>query len=85
MGKQHPHLPAWQWRSNPQRHQRATTQAAHLIAAGLMVVAFLLLASGIFSGNASSAVIGLIALFAALALKQQSRTGEAKQEKGRAF
>jgi len=36
-----------------------------------MVVAFLLLAAGIFSGNASSAVIGLVTLFAAMSLQHQ--------------
>ncbi len=43
MGKRHPNLPAWQWRSNPQRHQGSTHQAINLIAIPIMVVAFLLL------------------------------------------
>ncbi|GLX88437.1 hypothetical protein, partial [Pseudomonas weihenstephanensis] len=71
MGKRHPNLPAWQWRSNPQSRQGASRQAIDLIAVALMVVAFLLLASGIFSGNASSAVIGLVTLFAAMSLQHQ--------------
>lgn len=41
------------------------------MAVALMVVAFLLLASGIFSGNATSAVIGLVTLFAATRLQHQ--------------
>lgn len=53
--------------------------------AGIMVVAFLLLASGIFSANASSAVIGLIALFGALALQRQARTSETKDASRKAF
>ena len=85
MGKRHPHLPAWQWRSNPQRHQRTASQAAHLMGTGIMVVAFLLLASGIFSANASSAVIGLIALFGALALQRQARTSETKDASSKSF
>ncbi len=46
MGKRHPNLPAWQWRSNPQSRQGASHQAIDLIAVALMVVAFLLLAAG---------------------------------------
>lgn len=71
MGKRHPNLPAWQWRSNPQSHVSASHQAIDLMAVALMVVAFLLLASGIFSGNATSAVIGLVTLFAATRLQHQ--------------
>ena len=74
MGKRHPNLPAWQWRSNPQSHQGSTHQAINLIAIPIMVVAFLLLVSGVFSENATSAVIGLVALFAALILQHQGRT-----------
>ena len=79
MGKRHPNLPAWQWRSNPQSHQGSTHQAINLIAIPLMVVAFLLLVSGVFSENATSAVIGLVALFAALILQHQGRTQENSQ------
>ena len=39
----------------------------------MLVVAFLLLVSGVFSENATSAVIGLVALFAALILQHQGR------------
>ncbi|MBW3504117.1 MULTISPECIES: terminase [unclassified Pseudomonas] len=79
MGKRHPNLPAWQWRSNPQSHQGSTHQAINLIAIPIMVVAFLLLVSGVFSENATSAVIGLVALFAALILQHQGRTQENSQ------
>ena len=61
MGKRHPNLPAWQWRSNPQSQQNTGHQAINLIAVPMMVVAFLLLVSGVFSENATSAVIGLVA------------------------
>ena len=81
MGKRHPNLPAWQWRSNPQSHQGSTHQAINLIAIPIMVVAFLLLVSGVFSENATSAVIGLVALFAALILQHQGR----KQENSQTF
>ena len=79
MGKRHPNLPAWQWRSNPQSYQGSTHQAINLIAIPIMVVAFLLLVSGVFSENATSAVIGLVALFAALILQHQGRTQENSQ------
>ena len=79
MGKRHPNLPAWQWRSNPQSHQSSTHQAINLIAIPILVVAFLLLVSGVFSENATSAVIGLVALFAALILQHQGRTQENSQ------
>ena len=71
MGKRHPNLPAWQWRSNPKVHQNATHQVINLIAVPMMVLAFLLLASGIFSNSAPNAVIGLVTLFAALGLQHQ--------------
>ncbi len=44
MGKRHPNLPAWQWRSNPQSHLSPAHQALNLIAIPMMVLAFLLLA-----------------------------------------
>ena len=50
MGKRHPNLPAWQWRSNPQSHLSPAHQALNLIAIPMMVLAFLLLA--LFAGMA---------------------------------
>ena len=73
MGKRHPNLPAWQWRSNPHGQQNTAYQAINLIAIPILIVAFLLLVSGVFSENATSAVIGLVALFAALILQHQGR------------
>ena len=78
MGKRHPNLPAWQWRSTPKAHQNTAHQVINLIALPMMVLAFLLLASGIFSNNAPSAVIGLLTLFAALALQYQGHKLEDK-------
>ena len=80
MGKQHPDQPAWQWRSAPMNVRSASLQALDLIAIPVMVVAFLLLASGVFSNNATSAVIGLVALIAGLAIQYQGRQfeGQAK-------
>lgn len=78
MGKRHPNLPAWKWRSNPQSHQSSAHQALNLIAIPMMVLAFLLLVSGVFSENAVSASIGLLALFAGMALQHQGRKLEAR-------
>ncbi|MEB0208593.1 terminase [Pseudomonas sp. CCC3.1] len=80
MGKRHPNLPAWQWRSNPQSNHSASHQALSLIAVPMMVLAFLLLASGVFSNNAPSAVIGLVALFAGMVIQRQSRQQDAKAQ-----
>ena len=76
MGKQHPDQPAWQWRSAPLNPRSASLQALDLIAIPIMVVAFLLLASGVFSNNATSAVIGLVALIAGMAIQYQGRRFE---------
>ena len=57
MGKRHPNLPAWQWRSNPQSQQNTGHQSINLIAVPMMVVAFLLLVSGVFSENATLSLI----------------------------
>ena len=80
MGKQHPDQPAWQWRSAPVNAQSASLQALDLIAIPIMVVAFLLMASGVFSNNATSAVIGLVALIAGMVIQHQGRQleGQAK-------
>ncbi|WP_321836053.1 terminase [Pseudomonas kulmbachensis] len=85
MGKRHPNIPAWQWRSNPQSHQSTTHQAINLIAMPMLVIAFLLLVSGVFSENATSAVIGLVALFAALVLQHQGRKLEAAPRNSEKF
>ena len=85
MGKRHPNLPAWQWRSNPQSHQGSTHQAINLIAVPMMVVAFLLLVSGVFSENATSAVIGLVALFAALILQRQGHKATSATDNSQTF
>ena len=73
MGKRHPNLPAWQWRSNPQSHLSPAHQVLNLIAIPMIVLAFLLLAWGVFSENAVTACIGLLALFAGMALQHQGR------------
>lgn len=73
MGKRHPNLPAWQWRSTPQNPLSPAHQALNLIAIPMMVLAFLLLAWGVFSENAVTACIGLLALFAGMALQHQGR------------
>ena len=69
MGKRHPNLPAWQWRTYPHNHQDPTHQVLHLIAVPLFIVAFLLMVSGVFSLDLASIAIGVIGLLAALGLK----------------
>lgn len=85
MGKRHPNLPAWQWRSNPRSHRNTTHQVLDLIALPMMVLAFLLLAFGVFSNNGPSSVIGLLALGAALSLQHQGRKLETDTENSQAF
>ena len=85
MGKRHPNLPAWQWRSTPQSYQGRAHQAINLIAVPLLVVAFLLLVSGVFSENATSAVIGLVALFAALILQRQGHKATSATDNSQTF
>lgn len=80
MGKRHPNLPAWQWRSNPQRNQGVTYQALNVIALPMIVLAFLLLASGVFSANGTSAIMGLLTLLAGMSLQHQGRRLDAKAE-----
>ncbi len=68
MGKRHPNLPAWQWRTDLGNHQHPTNLGLHLIAVPLFIVAFLLIVSGVFSTSLASVAIGVIGIVAALAL-----------------
>jgi hypothetical protein len=70
MGKRHPNLPAWQWRTHPHNHQDPTNPVLHLIAVPLFIVAFLLMVSGVFSLDLASIAIGVIGLLAALGLQR---------------
>ena len=78
MGKRHPNLPAWQWRTHPQSHQHSTNQVLQLIALPLFIIGFLLIASGVFSLNLASVAVGVVALLAALALQHHGRHLEAR-------
>ena len=77
MGKRHPNIPAWQWRTHPQNHQHGTNQVLQLIALPLLVIGFLLMASGVFSENLASAAIGIVGILAALGLQHHGRRLEA--------
>ncbi|VVN01112.1 hypothetical protein PS662_03352 [Pseudomonas fluorescens] len=70
MGKRHPHLPAWQWRVCPANHQHPAHLVMQLIAVPLFIVAFLLLACGVFSLSFANVAIGVIGLLAALGLQR---------------
>jgi hypothetical protein len=78
MGKRHPNLPAWQWRTHPQNHQHATNRVLQLLALPLLVIGFLLMVSGVFSENLASVAIGVVGIVAALALQHHGRSLEAR-------
>ncbi len=64
MGKRHPNLPAWQWRNHPQNHQHPTNLGLQLIAVPLLIIGFLLMASGVFSLSPVSFAVGIIGVSA---------------------
>ncbi|WP_413776168.1 hypothetical protein [Pseudomonas sp. B21-056] len=63
MHKRHPTLPAWQWHTG-----HPTQLALHLIAVPLLIIASLLIISGVLSLNLADISIGIIAVFASLGL-----------------
>jgi hypothetical protein len=77
MGKRHPNLPAWQWKSHPQNHQHPTNQVLSLIAAPLFIIGFLLLVSGAFNLSPLNVVIGVIGVLAALGLQRRGHSMKA--------
>ncbi|MGF0236923.1 hypothetical protein ACQR3P_22755 [Rhodococcus sp. IEGM1300] len=77
MGKRHPHLPAWQWRTAPHNDQHSAHIALQLIAVPLFIVAFLLIVSGVFSLSFASVAIGIVGVFAALGLQRRGHSMEA--------
>lgn len=78
MGKRHPNLPAWQWRSYPQNHQHPTNLALHLIAVPLFIVGFLLIVSGVFSLSLASVAVGVVGILAGLALQRHGHISDRK-------
>lgn len=74
MGKRHPNLPAWQWKSHPQDNQQAAHQALNLIAVALFTIGFLLLVSGAFSLSPLNALIGAIGVIAALGVQRRGHS-----------
>ncbi|MTD19440.1 terminase [Pseudomonas sp. CCM 7891] len=78
MGKRHPNLPAWQWRTPPRSHQHGTNHALQLIALPLFTIGFLLMVSGVFSLNLASVAVGVVGLLAAVALQHHGRNLEAR-------
>lgn len=77
MGKRHPNLPAWQWKSHPQDNQLPNNQALNLIAVPLFIIGFMLLVSSAFSLSPLNAVIGLIGVIAALGLQRRGHSMKA--------
>ncbi len=78
MGKRHPNHPAWQWRNYPQNHQHPTNLALQLIAVPLFIIGFLLIISGAFSLSLASVAVGIVGIFAGVALKRQGQRLEAQ-------
>ena len=81
MGKRHPNLPAWQWRNQPQNHQNPTNVGLQLIAVPLLIIGFLLLASGVFSVSVASFAVGVIGVLAGVALRRHGHRLEAQASK----
>jgi uncharacterized membrane protein HdeD (DUF308 family) len=81
MGKRHPNLPAWQWRNQPQNHQNPTNVGLQLIAVPLLIIGFLLLASGVFSVSLASFAVGVIGVLAGVALQRHGHRLEAQASK----
>ncbi|BBP75490.1 terminase [Pseudomonas gingeri NCPPB 3146 = LMG 5327] len=77
MGKRHPHLPAWQWRVAPNTSNDGTREGMHLLSVILFALAFLLVASGVFSEDPTNVAIGVIGLVAAYSLRRKGHTLEA--------
>lgn len=76
MGKRHPNLPAWQWRTHPQNQQHPTNQALRLIAVPLFIIGFLLIVSGVFSLSPASVAVGIVGILAGVALQRQGHSVE---------
>ena len=78
MGKRHPNFPAWQWRIHPETHQHPTNLVLQLIAVPLLIIGFLLMASGVFSLSLASFAVGVIGVLAGVALQRHGRRLEAQ-------
>ena len=78
MGKRHPNLPAWQWRSFPQNHQQPTNLALSLIAVPLFIIGFLSIVSGVFSLSVASVAVGVVGILAGLALQRHGHKLQAQ-------
>ncbi len=77
MGKRHPNLPAWQWHVAPNTSNDGTREGMQLLSVILFTLAFLLVASGMFSENPTNIAIGVIGLVAAYSLKRKGHTRQA--------
>lgn len=78
MGKRQPNFPAWQWRIHPETHQHPTNLGLQLIAVPLLIIGFLLMASGVFSLSLASFAVGVIGVLAGVALQRHGRKLEAQ-------
>ncbi|MBU3054939.1 Mpo1-like protein [Pseudomonas indica] len=68
--KRHPHPLNWQWRGYATNHRHPTNLVLHLIAVPLFILSTLLLLTALFQLRLLPLLLGVIGLFAALALQQ---------------
>jgi phage terminase small subunit len=76
MGKRHPNLHTWQWRTYADNHRHPANLVLHLIAVPMFILAALLILDGLCSLSFSSIAIGVIGLIAALGFQRHGHTLE---------
>jgi phage terminase small subunit len=89
MGKRHPNLHTWQWRTYADNHRHPANLVLHLIAVPMFILAALLILDGLFSLSFTSIAIGVIGLVAALGFqrhghKLEQQSSEPSGDRGNA-
>ncbi|OEC42112.1 terminase [Pseudomonas sp. 1D4] len=69
MGKRHPDLHRWQWRTYARNHRNPTNLVLHLIAVPLFIVSVLVILTGLFDLAWLPMALGVIGILASLALQ----------------
>ncbi|GAC1031165.1 DUF962 domain-containing protein [Pseudomonas sp. No.21] len=78
MGKRHPNLRAWQWKTYARNHRHPTNLVLHLLAVPLFIVATLVLLDGLFTLSVLNIALGVIGLAASLGLQSHGHRLEAE-------
>ncbi|MBB4819575.1 phage terminase small subunit [Pseudomonas alcaligenes] len=78
MGKRHPNLRTWQWKTYARNHRNPTNLMLHLLAVPLFIVATLVLLNGLFTWRFLPVVLGVIGLIASLGLQSHGHRLEAE-------